>query len=52
MIKEIIRKLNFFIKINKLTKELEFNAPKTKKNPKTSKNGAPGASLPVYKVRG
>ena len=48
MIKQIIRKLNFFIKINKLTKELKFNAPKTKKNPKMSKNGAPGMSPPVF----
>ena len=52
MIKEIIRKLNFFIKINKLTKELEFNAPKTKKNPKTSKNGAPGVSPSFTKEMG
>jgi hypothetical protein len=31
MTKEITRKLNSIIKINKLTKELEFQAPKTKK---------------------
>ena len=52
MKKEIIRKLNFFIKIKKLTKELEFNAPKTKKNWKMSKNGAPNVSPPFTKERG
>ena len=52
MTKEINKKLNYFIKINKLTKELEFNAPKIKKNPKTFKNGALGASLSVYKRNG
>ena len=52
MTKEINKKLNYFIKINKLTKELEFNAPKTKKNPKTSKNGAPGMSPDIYKRNG
>jgi hypothetical protein len=46
MTKEITRKLNSIIKINKLTKELEFQAPKTKKNVKTTKNGAPSASPP------
>ena len=40
------------IKKRKLTKELEFNAPKTKKNPKTSKNGASGASPYIYKRKG
>ena len=30
------------------TKELEFNAPKTQKNTKTTKNGAPGASTSLY----
>ena len=52
MIKEIIRKLNFFIKINKLTKELEFNAPKIKKNSKTTKNNALDASLYIYNRKG
>ena len=37
------------IKKHKLTKELEFNALKTKKNPKTSKNDAPSTSPSVYK---
>ena len=36
------------IKKRKLTIELEFNAPKTKKNSKTTKNGAPNASISVY----
>ena len=36
------------IKKHKLTIELEFNAPKKKKNSKTTKNGAPGASPSVY----
>jgi hypothetical protein len=48
MTKEITRKLNSIIKINKLTKELEFQAPKTKKNMKTTKNGALGASPPCF----
>jgi hypothetical protein len=48
MTKEITRKLNSFIKIKKLTKELEFQAPKTKKNSKTTKNGAPSVSPSVY----
>ena len=41
MIREIIRKLNFFIKINKLTKELEFNGLKTKKNLKNVQERRP-----------
>jgi hypothetical protein len=48
MTKEITRKLNSFIKIKKLTKESEFLAPKTKKNSKTTKNGAPGTSPSIY----
>ena len=36
------------IKKRKLTIKLEFNAPKTKKNMKMTKNGAPGASPFVY----
>ena len=40
------------IKKRKLTKELEFNIPKTKKNWKTSKNGAPGPSPSIYKRKG
>jgi hypothetical protein len=46
MTKEITRKLNSIIKINKLTKESEFQAPKTKKDVKTTKNGALGESPP------
>ena len=52
MIKEIIRKLNFFIKIDKLTKESEFPAPKTQKNMKMTKNGTPNASLYIYNRNG
>jgi hypothetical protein len=48
MTKETTRKLNSFIKINKLTKELEFNTPKTKENSKTTKNGTLSASPYVY----
>jgi hypothetical protein len=33
MTKEINKKLNYFIKIKTLTKELEFKAPKTHKTP-------------------
>ena len=36
------------IKKCKLTIELEFNAPKMKKNSKTTKNGAPGVSPFIY----
>ena len=36
------------IKKHKLTIELEFNTPKTKKNSKTTKNGALGASPSIY----
>ena len=46
--KEINKRLNYFIKIKILTKELEFNTPKTKKNTKTTKNGALGMSLYIY----
>ena len=52
MTKEINKKLNYFIKIKTLTKELEFKAPKTKKNSKTSKNGAPDVSPYVYNING
>jgi hypothetical protein len=45
MTKEINKKINYFIKIKTLTKELEFKAPKTKKNSKMTKNGAPGISV-------
>jgi hypothetical protein len=31
MTKEIIKKLKYFIEIDKLTKELEFKAPRTQK---------------------
>jgi hypothetical protein len=48
MTKKITRKLNSIIKINKLTKESEFQAPKTKKNVKTTKNGTPSASPPRF----
>jgi hypothetical protein len=48
MTKGIIKKLIKFIKIKVLTKELEFRAPKTQKNTKMTKNGAPGASLYVF----
>ena len=40
-----------FIKKRKLTIELEFNAPKTKKNSKTTKNDAPSASPSIYKEK-
>ena len=52
MIKEIIRKLKFFIKIDKLTKESEFPTPKTQKNTKMTKNDAPGMSPYVYNRKG
>ena len=39
MIEEIIKKLKYFIKIDKLTKELEFKAPKTQKSRKLTKYG-------------
>ena len=42
------KETNEIIKIKVLTKELEFKAPKIKKNLKTTKNGAPGVSLSVY----
>jgi hypothetical protein len=48
MRKGIIEKLIKFIKIEILTKELEFKAPKTKKNSKTTKNGAPSAFPFIY----
>jgi hypothetical protein len=48
MTKEIARKLNSFTKIKKLTKELEFQAPKTKKSWKTTKNDTPSTSPFVY----
>jgi hypothetical protein len=48
MTKGFIKKLIKFIKIKVLTKELEFRAPKIKKNMKTTKNGAPGASQSNY----
>jgi hypothetical protein len=48
MTKEINNKLNYFVKIKTLTKELEFKHLKTKKNSKTTKNGALGASPPIY----
>jgi hypothetical protein len=52
MTKEITRKLNSIIKINKLTKESKFQAPKTQKNMKTTKNGAPSTSPSVYNEKG
>ena len=48
MTKEINKRLNYFIKIIILAKELEFKAPKTWKTPKLTKHDAPGASLYVY----
>ena len=45
-------KINFFIKIDKLTKELELPAPKTQKNTKMTKNGAPGVSPYIYNKNG
>jgi hypothetical protein len=48
MTKGIIKKLIKFIKIKVLTKELEFRAPKTQKNMKTTKNVFPGVSSSVY----
>ena len=48
MTKEIKKKLIKFIKIKTLTKELEFKAPKTLKNMKTTKNGAPCVSPSIY----
>jgi hypothetical protein len=44
MTEGIIKKLIKFIKIKILIKELEFRAPKTQKNTKTTKNGAPSTS--------
>jgi hypothetical protein len=52
MTKEINNKLNYFIKIKILTKELEFKAPKTNKNSKRAKNGAPGTSSSIYNRKG
>jgi hypothetical protein len=52
MIKEFTRKINSIIKINKLIKESEFQAPKIHKSVKKTKNGAPGASPPIYNRNG
>ena len=52
MIKEIIRKLNFFIKINKPTKELEFNAPKPRKTRKRPRTAPPARLRPFTKEMG
>jgi hypothetical protein len=46
--KRITRKLNSIIKINKLTKESKFQAPKTQKNVKMTKNSALGVSPPCF----
>ena len=49
----ITRKLNYIIKIKKLTKESEFHAKKTKKNDKNrQKKGAPSTSPLVYNENG
>jgi hypothetical protein len=45
MIKRIVKKLIKFIKIKVLIKELEFRAPRTQKNTKTTNYNASGMSL-------